>query len=132
VASPPSYLKTNDGDTDDPVGNPDPDAKIADAIAAIYKFKPHVILHSYPPSAIAKTFFPLVLNWPRTVPVPYHVDLIGTFIAFPTMNGIIDIARLHSHVFTHGTHVVDRSQNDAFVLKFKSANKDPWQTGTSL
>jgi hypothetical protein len=122
--NPPKYIRFNLGDTDDTIGNPDPDAQIASAIAGIYQFKPHIVIHAYPPSGIAKTFFPLVLGWPRgpgAPPVPYHIDAIGTFPALSAMNQIIDLTGIHGRVLTHGTHVADRAPIGDFVVKFRSA-----------
>ena len=53
----------NIGDLNDPVGNPTPKAKISGVINATFGAKPNIIIHSYGPGAIGKTFFPLAFGW---------------------------------------------------------------------
>jgi hypothetical protein len=124
-ASPSRYLRLNDGDIQDYVGNPAPETRIAKSIAEIYDFKPNIVLHAYPPGAIAATFFPLVLNWPPGLPPAFHVDLIGTFPAFGALNDIIGLTGLTGRVFTHANHVAgDKAKVDQWVIKFKSEFPD--------
>ncbi|WP_394827265.1 ABC transporter substrate-binding protein [Pendulispora albinea] len=132
AATPPNYLRLSIGDLLDPVGNPAPETKIAAAIRRVYEFKPHIIFHSYAPKAVAATFFPLVRNYPPATagtPVPYHIDVVATFGAFQPLEEVIDNfskpsipaqARLRSRLFSAETRVVDRTRNDAWVIKFQN------------
>jgi len=119
-ASPPNYLRLNIGDLNDAVGNPSPEAKIAAAIGATLGFKPHVVIHSYGPGAIGKTFFPLAFGWPQGLPHAYHIDVVGTFGLFDPLFEIIDTVHLQGKVISEVAHQPDKSRVSQWTIKYRS------------
>jgi hypothetical protein len=118
-----NYLRVNIGDLIDPIGNPAPEAKISAALGAVFGFKPHIIFHSYAPLAIARTFFPLALGWPAGVPLPYHIDTIGTLGAFEPLFSILNIVQpLQKRVFSYQNHVLpaDDARAQQWIIKIRS------------
>jgi hypothetical protein len=119
-----TFLEIDIGDFLDTVGNPAPEQKIGAAVNAIYGFKPHIIAHAYAPAAIAPTFFPLVINWPAGLYMPYHVDLLpGSFLIFTAMFPVIDLVpTLKGKVFSTDVRPpTDTAHRDEWIIKFKTA-----------
>lgn len=78
-----NLISLNIGDFDDPVGNPNPDGKIGQAIGAIFQQKPNIILHEYTPTAISKVFFGLEGGWPdAAAPRPFHIGASAVWNGF--------------------------------------------------
>ncbi len=118
-----NYLRVNIGNLIDPVGNPAPEAKVAQAIQAVIDFKPHIVLHSYAPAAIGPTFINLVMSWPAALPLAYHVDMLSTFGAFaPILDIVSQIPPYRSRVFSVTAHLPPETEAriPAFLINFRS------------
>lgn len=83
AATPPNFAFVNFGDQRDAVNNPDPNAKIASAIAAVYAFAPHIIIHTSAIIGVTKIFIPLESLWPAGVPRPLHVTGLSSWASAP-------------------------------------------------
>jgi hypothetical protein len=120
-----NYLRVSVGNLIDPVGNPAPDQKVAEAVGAVLKFNPHIVLHSYAPAAIPKAFFGLAFAWPGNVPHAYHVDLLHTWTAFaPLLDVLTAVPPLRERVFAPATHVPDdaKARMGPWLIRFKQDN----------
>ncbi len=100
-----NYIRLSIGDQLDPVKNPVPEATVAKALTALFQFKPDIVFHDYAPKAIPTTFVPMLVQWPQALPRAYHMDLIGTFKAFTTVNIMVDTFGYHGRVFSFTTKV---------------------------
>jgi len=120
-----NYLRVDVGNLIDPVGNPAPEKKVSDAVAAVVAFKPHIVLHSYAPAAIAPTFFGLAFAWPPAVPHAYHVDLLHTWTAFAPLLDVLTAAPpLRDRVYAPAAYVPPEMQaaRASWLIRFKQDN----------
>lgn len=85
-----NYLVVNFGDLDDTLNNPNPDARISQAIAQIRSFKPQVVLHAYATRGITPVYFPLESSWPADTPRAYHVGLAPPWNTFGPLFTFLD------------------------------------------
>jgi hypothetical protein len=77
-----NFLAVNAGDLVDTVNNPNPEGRVGAALAAMFQFKPHIILHEYAPALISKVYFAVEGGWPVGVFRPYHIGHQSFFNGF--------------------------------------------------
>src|SRR5262249_22279908 len=81
-----NFLAVNAGDLVDTLHHPNPQGKIGAAVAAMFQFKPHIILHEYAPALISKVLFSVEGGWTTATapgtPLPYHIGHQSFFNGF--------------------------------------------------
>jgi hypothetical protein len=133
-----NLVAVNAGDLVDTVNNPNPDARVAQALAQMFQFRPHIILHEYAPALISKVLFAVEGGWPAGVFRPYHIGHQSFFNGFgplfPFLNaGNADPTnRRGGRVFavqnygsrTAAPYPVDSAPVQAFVQRFDAKFPD--------
>jgi|GEM_PF-3166853 len=86
-----NFITLNYGDLNDPVGNPNPEGRISQVLAALVQFKPNIILHAYAVFGIQRILFGIERAWPMDgTPRPYHIGLTPPWNTFTPMFSFLD------------------------------------------
>lgn len=114
----PKFLSVNFGDLNDPVGNPNPEAKISTTLAALRAFKPNIILHAYAVFGIQRILFGIEQSWPMDgTPRPYHIGLTPPWNTFAPLFSFLD-----AMPFRNGRVFAAQNYTSAAVAPFPVAS----------
>lgn len=123
ATTPPNLISVDFGDLNDTVGNPNPDGRISQTIAAVIAFKPHIVIHAYATFGIPRVLFPLDNLWPAETVRPVHIGLGPPWNAFAPMYPFLDaMPGRRNRVFSVQGRVTGLDKNpltDPWVVHFK-------------